>query len=87
VSIKAYDDKQAHTLLKKHKLQGYFVFDKGMTKAFYKQGELPISVMYILKLVVHLVYKMPWSYLYQKQNSLEVYVFLTKIKINQVKRN
>ncbi|HDG1010460.1 TPA: ABC transporter permease [Staphylococcus aureus] len=44
VSIKAYDDKQAHTLLKKHKLQGYFVFDKGMTKAFYKQGELPISV-------------------------------------------
>lgn len=24
------------------------------------------------------VYKMPWSYLYQKQNSLEVYVFLTK---------
>ncbi|HCY1423351.1 TPA: ABC transporter permease [Staphylococcus aureus] len=44
VSIKAYDDKQAHTLLKKHKLQGYFVFDKGMTKTFYKQGELPISV-------------------------------------------
>ncbi len=44
MSIKAYDDKQAHTLLKKHKLEGYFVFDKGMTKAFYKQGELPISV-------------------------------------------
>jgi hypothetical protein len=34
VSIKAYDDKQAHTLLKQQKLQGYFVFDKGMTKAF-----------------------------------------------------
>ncbi len=26
VSIKAYDHKQAHTLLKKHKLQGYFRF-------------------------------------------------------------
>lgn len=44
VSIKAYDEKKAHDLLKQQKLQGYFVFDKGMTKAFYKQGQLPISV-------------------------------------------
>ncbi|HDD0347077.1 TPA: ABC transporter permease [Staphylococcus aureus] len=34
VSIKAYDDKQAHTLLKQQKLQGYFVFAMGGILAF-----------------------------------------------------
>ncbi|MGK9070527.1 ABC transporter permease, partial [Staphylococcus warneri] len=44
VSLKKYDEHQAHQLLQQQKLQGYFVFDKGMTKAFYKNGSLPISV-------------------------------------------
>ena len=44
VSLKKYNENEAHQLLKQQKLQGYFVFDKGMTKAFYKNGRLPISV-------------------------------------------
>lgn len=44
VSIKQLNKQQAQELLKHHQLQGYFVFDKGMTQAFYHQGELPISV-------------------------------------------
>ncbi|MCE3022120.1 ABC transporter permease [Staphylococcus pasteuri] len=44
VSLKKYNENEAHQLLKQQKLQGYFVFDKGMTKVFYKNGRLPISV-------------------------------------------
>ena len=34
VSLKKYNENEAHQLLKQQKLQGYFVFDKGMTKVF-----------------------------------------------------
>ena len=44
VRLKQYDQSQAHALLKEKKLDGYYVFEKGMTKAFYKTGQLPISV-------------------------------------------
>lgn len=44
LSIKKYNEHQAEKLLKEQKINGYFVFKDGMTKAFYKQGELPIVV-------------------------------------------
>lgn len=44
ISIKRYNKQEAHQLLKAQKLEGYYVFEKGMTKSFYKKGNLPISV-------------------------------------------
>ncbi|MDK9869482.1 ABC transporter permease [Staphylococcus equorum] len=44
ISIKRYNKQEAHQLLKARKLEGYYVFEKGMTKSFYKNGNLPISV-------------------------------------------
>lgn len=44
ISIKRYNKHEAHQLLKAQKLEGYYVFEKGMTKSFYKNGNLPISV-------------------------------------------
>ena len=44
LKIKRYSEKEALKLLKKQKINGYLVLNKGMTKAFYKKGELPISV-------------------------------------------
>lgn len=42
LSIKHYNEEKARQLLSKKKIDGYFVFKDGMTKAFYKNGELPI---------------------------------------------
>ena len=44
VTLKQYSEKTAKQRLSKHELDGYFVFDKGMTHAFYHQGQLPITV-------------------------------------------
>ncbi|MCD8809478.1 ABC transporter permease [Mammaliicoccus sciuri] len=44
LSIKHYNEEKARQLLSKKKIDGYFVFKDGMTKAFYKNGELPIVV-------------------------------------------
>ncbi|UXV32878.1 ABC transporter permease [Mammaliicoccus sciuri] len=44
LSIKHYNEEKARQLLAKKKIDGYFVFKDGMTKAFYKNGELPIVV-------------------------------------------
>lgn len=44
INIKRYNKQEAHQLLKAQKLEGYYVFEKGMTKSFYKNGNLPISV-------------------------------------------
>ncbi|MCU7556936.1 ABC transporter permease [Macrococcus capreoli] len=44
IELKHYDENTARQKLKQHQLDGYFVFDKGMTQVFYQQGNLPISV-------------------------------------------
>lgn len=44
LNIKHYNEQQAHKLLKRKKIDGYFIFQDGMTKAFYQNGELPIKV-------------------------------------------
>ncbi len=44
LSINHYNEKSASELLKNKKIDGYFLFKDGMTKAFYKNGELPIVV-------------------------------------------
>lgn len=44
LSIKHYNEEKARQLLSKKKIDGYFVFKDCMTKAFYKNGELPIVV-------------------------------------------
>lgn len=44
LSINHYNEKSASELLKSKKIDGYFLFKDGMTKAFYKNGELPIVV-------------------------------------------
>lgn len=44
IRIKQYNQKQAQQLLKSKQLEGYYVFEKDMTKTFYKNGNLPISV-------------------------------------------
>ncbi|MCY1028785.1 ABC transporter permease [Mammaliicoccus sciuri] len=44
LSIKHFNEEKAQQLLSKKKIDGYFVFKDGMTKAFYKNGELPIVV-------------------------------------------
>lgn len=44
LSINHYNEKRASELLKSKKIDGYFLFKDGMTKAFYKNGELPIVV-------------------------------------------
>lgn len=44
IELKQFDAVTANYELKQHHLDGYFVFDQGMTDAFYKQGTLPISV-------------------------------------------
>ncbi|WP_414047480.1 ABC transporter permease [Macrococcus equi] len=44
IELKRYDELTARKKLAQHALDGYFVFDKGMTRVFYKQGNLPISV-------------------------------------------
>lgn len=44
LELKQMDYDEAKRLLEKNKLDGYFVFDKGMTDSFYKNGSLPISV-------------------------------------------
>lgn len=44
LNIEQYNEQEAEKLLKSKKIDGYFLFNKGMTKAFYKNGELPIVV-------------------------------------------
>ena len=44
IRIQRYNQNQAQKLLKAQKLEGYYVFEKGMTKTFYKHGNLPIAV-------------------------------------------
>ncbi|WP_414049014.1 ABC transporter permease [Macrococcus animalis] len=44
IELKQFDEETAKKRLKSHQIDGYFVFDEGMTRAFYKQGKLPISV-------------------------------------------
>lgn len=44
LELKQMDSNEAERLLEQNKLDGYFVFDKGMTDSFYKNGSLPISV-------------------------------------------
>nr|WP_263314927.1 ABC transporter permease [Mammaliicoccus sp. Marseille-Q6498] len=44
LKFKNYKEHEAKQMLEKQKIDGYFIFKKGMTKAFYKNGELPISV-------------------------------------------
>lgn len=44
LSIKKYNEKKARSLLESKKIDGYFVLENGMTKAFYKNGSLPIEV-------------------------------------------
>ena len=44
ISIKKYDQKVAEKKLENKALEGYYVFEKGMTQDFYKNGSLPISV-------------------------------------------
>ncbi|MDG0843847.1 ABC transporter permease [Staphylococcus equorum] len=44
IIIKRYNKQEAHQLLKAQNLEGYYVFEKGMTQSFYKNGDLPISV-------------------------------------------
>ena len=44
LNIEHYNEQQAAKLLKSKKIDGYFLFKEGMTKAFYKNGELPIVV-------------------------------------------
>ncbi|MBQ0139692.1 MAG: ABC transporter permease [Kurthia sp.] len=40
----SYNTEEAKQQLEKHKIDGYFVLEQGMTKQFYKNGELPIRV-------------------------------------------
>ena len=44
ISIKKYNKKEAQNKLEAKNLEGYYIFEKGMTHAFYKNGSLPISV-------------------------------------------
>ncbi|QUR94492.1 ABC transporter permease [Macrococcoides canis] len=44
LELKLMPEHKAEKLLKQNKLDGYFVFDEGMTDSFYKYGTLPISV-------------------------------------------
>src|SRR5699024_4136596 len=44
ISIKKYNQKVAEKKLKNKTLEGYYVFEKGMTHDFYKNGSLPISI-------------------------------------------
>ena len=44
ISIKKYNKKEAQKKLEAKNLEGYYIFEKGMTHAFYKNGSLPISV-------------------------------------------
>src|SRR5699024_5114807 len=44
ISIKRYNKQEAHDLLKAQRIEGYYVFEKGMTKSFYKNGSLSIVV-------------------------------------------
>src|SRR5699024_7302653 len=44
ISIKKYEQKIAEKKLENKALEGYYVFEKGMTQDFYKNGSLPISV-------------------------------------------
>lgn len=43
-SLKPLTDKEAKTQLGNHEVDGYIVFEKGMTESFYANGELPIRV-------------------------------------------
>lgn len=42
--LKPFTNEQATKALENHKIDGYIVLNKGMTQAFYKNGELPIHV-------------------------------------------
>lgn len=42
--LKALNENEAEKSLNSKKIDGYIVFEKGMTSAFYKSGELPIRV-------------------------------------------
>ncbi|MFN0311297.1 ABC transporter permease [Kurthia sp. ISK08] len=42
--LKPFTNEQATKALENHKIDGYIVLKEGMTKAFYKNGELPIHV-------------------------------------------
>lgn len=44
IKLKHFDEQTAREQLIANQLDGYFVFEEGMTRAFYKQGQLPISV-------------------------------------------
>ncbi|WP_338838551.1 ABC transporter permease [Kurthia gibsonii] len=42
--LKPFTNEEAKQALENHKIDGYIVLKEGMTKAFYKNGELPIHV-------------------------------------------
>lgn len=44
ISVTRYNQSEAQRLLVERKLEGYYVFEKNMTKTFYKSGSLPITV-------------------------------------------
>ena len=44
IRLQQYNKHKAHQLLQQQKIEGYYVFDHGMTKAFYHSGKLPITV-------------------------------------------
>ncbi|MGS0651961.1 ABC transporter permease, partial [Staphylococcus arlettae] len=44
IRITPYTQRQAHKKLQQHQLDGYYVFKDGMTKTFYRNGSLPITV-------------------------------------------
>lgn len=44
IHITPYTQRQAHKKLQHHQLDGYYVFKDGMTKSFYRNGSLPITV-------------------------------------------
>lgn len=44
IRLKQYNKQHAHQLLQHHKIEGYYIFKHGMTKAFYHTGKLPITV-------------------------------------------
>lgn len=44
LKITSHTMKDAQYLLGNHQIDGYFIFEKGMTEQFYKNGELPIQV-------------------------------------------
>lgn len=82
-SIEHYTETEASKLLKSHRISGYIAFDKGMTKAFYNNGELPISVhtydeTSVQSIAIHQLSNSVYSRLMLSEGGIKAYINLNK---------